>query len=162
MAYTKSLLITDLFPNGDFNTSTQTFEIPLSDLTSVGLDLTESTAEDARKFVLAILQTMQARQNAIKTAYDASKAHPAYVEGADYEAGDKVQYAGNEWEADVAIVNAPATLDTASWTENNYKQPVDNATATQQGISWSADGSSGTQRHTLTVVYSNSYDVKSE
>ena len=162
MAYTKSLLITDLFPNGDFNTSTQTFEIPLSDLTSVGLDLTESTAEDARKFVLAILQTMQARQNAIKTAYDASKAHSAYAEGADYEAGDKVQYAGDEWEADVAIVNAPATLDTASWTENNYKQPVDNATASQQGITWSADGSSGTQRHTLTVVYSNSYDVKSE
>jgi len=75
MAYTKSLLITDLFPNGDFNTSTQTFEIPLSDLTAVGLDLTESTAEDARKFVLAILQTMQASQNDNKNAYDASKAH---------------------------------------------------------------------------------------
>lgn len=162
MAYEKSLLLTDVFPNADFNTGSQTFEIPLSDLTSEGLDLTEATAEDARKFVLAVVRACQTAQGTITSDYTTSQANPAYTAGADYDAGDKVIYQGAEYIADNAITSAPATLNTADWTEQTIKQPVENFLASSATIRWATDGLTGTQNYTIGVTYSNSYDVANE
>ena len=162
MAYIKSLLLTDVFPNGDFNTSTNTFEIPLSDLTGAGLDLTEATAEDARKFILAMVQKVRATQQSIIADYNASIALAVYTEGADYAIGDKVQSSGVEYEATSNVTNAPAILSSSDWVENNIKQPVENFTATQGAIRWASDGYTGTQSTGLNVVYSNTYDIANE
>ena len=162
MAYNKRLNLTDIFPNADYNTTTSTFEIPLTDLTSGGLDSTEATAEDARKLIMAILKVATDTQATILADYTASQALAEYTEAVTYAQGDKVLYNGVEYEALNAIASAPATFNSSDWQENDLLQPCDNFGTVAGNVFFTADGTSGTQRFSIDVTYSSEFDIKDE
>lgn len=162
MAYNKRLLLTDVFPNADYNAGTSTLEIPLSDLTAGGLDSAEASAEDLRKVLMALMAVTRDVQATILANYTTSIGRADYIEGADYAVGDKIYYNNLEYEAVNAITSAPAIFNATDWQENDLLQPCDNFLATSGSAFFNTAGNEGTQRFQLDVTYSNEFDIKDE
>ena len=167
MAYDKSLKVTEIFPNAEFDTSTtndEFYKIPLADLAGGGLELGEANADDGRKFALAVMRAVALKQVEISNDYSQSQANAAYAEGANYSIGDKVIYNNAEFEATSTVTNAPATLNTSDWQENTVKQPVDNFSVSQSTptLVSNTNGAELNQNITTSIRYTNTFDIKNE
>lgn len=167
MAYDKTLKVTEIFPGAEFDTTTggsEFYKIPLADLAGGGLELAEANADDGRKFALAVIKAVAAKQIEIANDYSQSQANPAYTEGANYSVGEKVIYNNAEFQATNAVTNAPATLNTSDWQENTVKQPVENFSVSQGNptLVSNTNGAELNQNITTSIRYTNTFDIKNE